>query len=188
MRSGRSRQLYLSDWRNETRYHWVRNERLRCSDKLYEKIRSAGKRISFIYVLSQSFSVWTAWMSKEWIRKKTTSRRRPPQRWQGPRLLLRRRAFWQNGEEKNQNPRMEQENLASWQCHWIVFLQQMESVLVKDFPPYFLERKTKKNFREKKLGIPWNRKIWYIYVEILRHWIVFLKMRGNVPNIFSHKF
>ena len=80
VRSGRSRQLYLSDRRNETRYHWVRNERLRGSDKLYEKIRSAGKRISFIYVLSQSFSVWTAWMSKEWIRKKTTSRCRPPQR------------------------------------------------------------------------------------------------------------
>jgi len=76
-KSGRSRQLYLSDWRNETRYHWVRGEMLRW-DKLYEKIRSAGKRMSFIYVLSQSFSVWTEWMSKEWIRKETTSRCRPP--------------------------------------------------------------------------------------------------------------
>jgi hypothetical protein len=30
----------------------------------------------------------------------------------------------------------------------------MESVLVKDFPPCFLEKKIKKNLREKKLGIP----------------------------------
>jgi len=77
VRSGRSRQLYLSDWRNETRYHWVRGEMLRW-DKLYEKIRSAGKRISFIYVLCQNFSVWTKWMSKERIRKETASRCRPP--------------------------------------------------------------------------------------------------------------
>jgi len=53
--SGRSRSVYLSDWRNETRYHWVCNEMLCSSDKLYEKIRSAGKRISFIYVLCQKF-------------------------------------------------------------------------------------------------------------------------------------
>ena len=77
MKSGRSRQLYLSDWRNETRYHWVRDEMLRW-DKLYEKIRSAGKRVSFIYVLCQNFSVWAKWMSKERIRKETASRCRPP--------------------------------------------------------------------------------------------------------------
>ncbi len=77
-KSGRSRQLYLSDWRNETRYHWVCNEMLRSSDKLYEKIRLAGKRISFIYVLCQSFSVWAKWMSKEQIRKETASRCHPP--------------------------------------------------------------------------------------------------------------
>jgi len=78
MKSGRSLQLYLSDWRNETRYHWVCDEMLRW-DKLYEKIRSAGKRISFIYVLCQNFSVWAKWMSKERIRKETASRCRPPQ-------------------------------------------------------------------------------------------------------------
>jgi len=38
-KSGRSRQLYLSDLRNETRYHWVQQGEMLRWDKLYKKIR-----------------------------------------------------------------------------------------------------------------------------------------------------
>ena len=38
-KSGRSRQLYLSDLRNETRYHWVKQGEMLRWDKLYKKIR-----------------------------------------------------------------------------------------------------------------------------------------------------
>ena len=150
MKSGRSGQLYLSDWRNETRYHWVRNETLRSSDNLYEKIRLAGKRISFIYVLCQSFSVWAKWMSKERIRKETASRCRPPQWWQGPRLLLRQRAFLTKlrGEESESLDETEKSGLLTMPSN--SFSATEGECTRIGFSSLFFSKGIQKNFEEKK--------------------------------------